>query len=41
MRRHCSPGRAFLLASVSGYALFWVLGKYVYHLCPRLLNWSI
>lgn len=25
---------AFLLASASGYALFWALGKYVYHLCP-------
>lgn len=24
----------FLLAGVSGYALFWVIGKYVYHLCP-------
>jgi len=24
----------FLLASMSGYALFWALGKYVYHLCP-------
>jgi zinc transporter ZupT len=24
----------FLLASCSGYALFWVIGKYVYHLCP-------
>lgn len=25
---------AFLLAGASGYALFWALGKYVYHLCP-------
>ena len=25
---------AFLLAGASGYALFWVLGKYVYHVCP-------
>ena len=24
----------FLLAGVSGYALFWAIGKYVYHLCP-------
>ena len=28
------PWPAFLLAGASGYALFWVLGKYVYHLCP-------
>lgn len=25
---------AFLLAGASGYGLFWVLGKYVYHICP-------
>lgn len=25
---------AFLLAGASGYALFWALGKYVYHICP-------
>ena len=25
---------AFWLAGGSGYALFWALGKYVYHLCP-------
>ncbi len=25
---------AFGLAGASGYALFWALGKYVYHLCP-------
>lgn len=25
---------AFLLAGLSGYGLFWVLGKYVYHICP-------
>ncbi len=25
---------AFGLAGASGYALFWVLGKYVYHVCP-------
>ncbi|MGI4791766.1 MAG: ZIP family metal transporter [Janthinobacterium lividum] len=24
----------FLLAGLSGFALFWVIGKYVYHLCP-------
>jgi len=24
----------FLGASASGYALFWLIGKYVYHLCP-------
>lgn len=24
----------FFLAAASGYALFWALGKYVYHLCP-------
>ena len=24
----------FLLAASSGYALFWAIGKYVYHLCP-------
>ena len=24
----------FLLAGASGYALFWALGKYVYHICP-------
>lgn len=25
---------AFLLAGASGYLLFWLLGKYVYHICP-------
>lgn len=25
---------AFLLAGASGYALFWAVGRYVYHLCP-------
>jgi zinc transporter ZupT len=25
---------AFGLAGASGYGLFWVLGKYVYHICP-------
>ena len=25
---------AFLAASASGYLLFWLIGKYVYHLCP-------
>ena len=25
---------AFLLAGLSGYGLFWLLGKYVYHICP-------
>lgn len=24
----------FLAASASGYGLFWLIGKYVYHLCP-------
>ena len=24
----------FILAGLSGYALFWAVGKYVYHLCP-------
>ena len=24
----------FVLSGASGYALFWALGKYVYHLCP-------
>lgn len=24
----------FLLASASGYALFWAMGRYVYHVCP-------
>ncbi len=24
----------FLLAATSGYALFWAIGKYIYHLCP-------
>ena len=24
----------FLLATASGYGLFWLLGKYVYHICP-------
>jgi zinc transporter ZupT len=24
----------FLLATASGYGLFWALGKYVYHICP-------
>jgi len=28
------PWSAFLLAGASGYALFWALGKYVYHICP-------
>ena len=28
------PWPAFLLAGGSGYALFWALGKYVYHICP-------
>ncbi len=28
------PWPAFLLAGASGYALFWALGKYVYHICP-------
>ncbi|MDQ2800568.1 MAG: ZIP family metal transporter [Armatimonadota bacterium] len=25
---------AFLIAGLSGYGLFWALGKYVYHICP-------
>lgn len=24
----------FLLAGLSGYVIFWAIGKYVYHLCP-------
>lgn len=28
------PWPAFLLAGASGFALFWALGKYVYHVCP-------
>lgn len=28
------PWPAFLAAGASGYALFWALGKYVYHICP-------
>jgi zinc transporter ZupT len=29
-----SDGLPFFLACASGYVLLWVIGKYIYHVCP-------